>query len=173
MTGPWVTLSADERFAWHWDQWRRALPALGVLVLAALLAAPVLGPAPLMPLLPLLGVIVWSLYQPRLMPPLAAFAIGAVTDLAMALPLGVNATLMPVLVLVLRWAGAKLGKRAFLLDWLGVGPVIAAYQLAAWALAGLVGGVRDPSLLVGQTLISWAVFPAIARAAAWVQARIS
>ncbi len=172
MNGPWVTLSPDERFAWHWGQWRRALPALLVLAAAGLLAAPMVTPAPLVPLLPLLGVIVWSLYQPRLLPPLAAFAIGVVTDLAMALPLGINATLMPALVLLLRWGGPRLGERGFLIDWMCAGPVIALYQAAAWALGGAIGESRDPALLIGQTLITWAVFPAVARAAAWTQRQI-
>jgi len=172
MNAPWVHLSTDERVAWHWNRWRRAVPAAAALFAALVLAAPMLAPAPVVPLLPLLCLIVWGLYQPRLMPPWAALLIGIASDLTMALPLGVNATLMPLLAIGLREVGARLGARRFLVDWAIAGPLIAVYQLLALGLAGLVGTVRDPSLLVGQVLLSWALFPAIARAAAWAQRRI-
>lgn len=172
MNTPWTHLSHDERVAWHLGRWRRTLPAIIGLLAALALAAPMLAPAPVVPLLTLLCVIVWSLYQPRLMPPWAAFVIGVATDLALVLPLGVNATLMPLLVFILREWSPLLGKRRFFLDWLIVGPLIAAYQLLAFGLASLVGVPRDPTLLVGQILLSWALFPAIARAAAWMQQQI-
>lgn len=165
-------LRADERAAWHWRWWKRGLPALAAVLSVLLVAAPPVAPIPVAPLLPLLCVIVWTLYQPRLMPTWAALIVGLATDLALAMPVGVNATLMPALTLALRNAEPYLGQRSFAIDWALTGPVIAVYQLAACALMALVGATRDPTLLIAQTLITWAVFPAVARAAVWAQRRI-
>lgn len=172
MSGPWTNLSADERVAWHWGRWRRALPLLAALVAALALAAPMLAPSPLVPLWPLLFVIAWSLYAPELMPAWAALIVGLATDLALAVPPGVNATLMPVLALLVRAGGPQLGARDFWIDWLLTGPVIAIYQLLAVGLAGLIGAGRDPMLVIGQVLLGWALFPAVARLVAWGQRRI-
>ena len=167
---PWTQLSADERIGWHWSWWKRAIPAVVAFAAALALAAPVLAPAPLVPLFPLMCVIVWGLYQPRLMPPWAALAIGVASDLALALPIGVNAALMPALALLLRAGGG--GARRFALDWLIAAALVCGYQLAALGLAALIAPPRDPALLVGQTLLTAALFPAFARAAAWAQTRI-
>jgi len=106
------------------------------------------------------------------MPPWAAVLVGLTTDLAQASPLGVNATLMPALTLVLRDLEARLGPRSFALDWAMIGPILIMYQLLAWGVLALLGATRDPLLLMPQVLISWAIFPAMARGAAWAQRRI-
>ena len=172
MNALWSDAMSDAPTPWTLGRWRRALPTLCAVAAAGLVATPMFGPAPVVPLLPLLCVIVWSLYQPRLMPPLAATIIGIATDLALAVPIGVNATLMPLCAILLRAGGARLAVRRFGIDWLMVGPLLIGYQLLAALIAGLIDTPRDPGLLVGQTLVSWALFPAIARAAAWAQARI-
>jgi len=166
---PWQALPPEKRAVSPTRRWRRGLPVVGALALAWLTTLPAFGRAPMIPMLPLLCVIVWALYQPRLMPPWAALIVGVVTDLALALPLGVNATLMPALTLVLRELDARIGVRGFVLDWAAIGPLLIGYQLLAWSLLALVGTVRDPLLLFPQTFISWAVFPAAARGAAWMQ----
>ncbi len=169
MSQPWPDLISDQRLPRGPIRWRRALPLLVALAACVAVAAPMLAPAPVVPLLPLLCVMVWSVYQPRLMPPWAALLVGVASDLAMATPLGINATLMPLLALLLGAGGIWAGPRPFALDWLLAGLVIAVYQALAVGLAGLIGPPRDPGLLVAQTLLSWAILPAVARLAAWTQ----
>lgn len=148
---------------------RDALPAVGAVLSALLMTAPLFGPAPLVPHLPLLVVIVWSLYHPRLLPPLLALGVGIVTDLALAMPLGVNATTLPAAALLLPPIGRRLGSRPFRTDWLLAGPTIAIALLATWQLAAIAGVGRDPALMGPQWLITWALFPAAARVSAWAQ----
>lgn len=145
------------------------MPLVGALATAWSMTFPAFGPAPIIPALSLLCVIVWALYQPRLMPPWAAFIVGAATDLALALPLGINATLMPALALILRDLESWLGVRRFAIDWALVGPLLTGYQMLVWGTLALLGTLRDPLLLLPQIVISWAVFPVVARGAAGMQ----
>lgn len=149
-----------------------AVPALGAVMLALPLGAPELAPAPLVPLLPLLWLLAWGQYQPRLIAPWAAMLAGVVADLAMALPPGVNATLLPALALLMRTGSEAAQRRAFWKDWLIAGPVLIGYQMALLALSRAALPAHDPALVAGQTLVSWALYPAMARAVAWAERRL-
>lgn len=170
MTAPWASLSWAERLRWLAERGRVGVPALAAVLCALALTAPMPGAAPVLPPLPLLVVIVWSLYQPELMPPWGALIAGVATDVAGGLPLGVNATIMPLVALALREGAGGRGARRFGTDWLLAGPVLGLSALAGW---WMLGTARDPSPLVAQTLIGWALFPAVARACAWAHRRLA
>lgn len=172
MTAPWTSLTAIERAELAGGRARRALPALVTVLTALLVTAPVFGPGASVPHLPLLMVVVWRLYQPALMPPWAALVAGVIADLALALPLGVNATALPAAAMALRVLRQRFGHRPFLLDWLLALPFLALALLLGWQLTGLAGHPRDPAGLLPQLLTTWALFPAVARASAWGYRRI-
>ena len=73
---------------------------------------------PAMPHLALMGVLVWAMLQPGLMPPWLAFCIGMLADLLFGQPLGVNATLFAFATGVMRMTGRVFGRHGSLFDWL-------------------------------------------------------
>lgn len=122
----------DERLAWPVDRLRILVPVLTCVAALFLMAAPLLTPGPSMPHLALLSVLVWSLFQPNLMPPYLAFALGILTDAALGVSIGVNATLLPLLTIVVGALERRLGQRPYALDWLVAGLIIFAYQYFSW-----------------------------------------
>lgn len=153
--------------------WRLLVPAVFAAVSVVLAAGPMFTPVPFVPMLPMLVVGVWALYQPQLMPPWFALIIGLVTDFTLALPAGVHATLMPALAFFLDHGNRKQQTRPFLLDWLLAGFVVALYQLLATELAALGGARRPFSTLLPQLLVTWALFPAVTRISAWTYGRMT
>lgn len=171
MIVPWHLLSGEEQLRLLVGRGRLALPAIAGLAAALVATAPIFTPAPVLPHFALLLVLVWSLYQPSLMPPFAALVIGIAADIALALPLGVNATLLPVLALLVRRLGKRTGERAFAFDWLLALPIILVYQIASWQLMAFVGQHHALAGLLPQALSSALAFPLVARASAWMHRR--
>lgn len=151
--------------------WRILAPlGLGMAAIV-LMAAPVFAPEPAMPHLALLVVGVWALYVPRLMPPLLALALGVAVDLALGLPLGVEATLLPAVALALSRVHDG-PRRPILLDWLLAGGLIAAYLWGRTELVALGGGVRPGARLLPQLLTTWALVPAVTRLSAVIYDKV-
>lgn len=146
--------------------WRLLVPALLGLLAIALVAAPIFTRVPLVPQLPLLVVGAWALYQPRLMPPWLALLIGIATDLALALPVGLNGALLALTAFLLDQAGQTRQTRPFVMDWLLAGVIIAVYQLLVTEMAALQGTRWSLMAMVPQLLISWVLFPAVTRISA-------
>lgn len=148
-------------------------PALFALAAVVLSAAALFAPAPLLPHWPLLVVGVWALYQPALMPPWLALLTGILTDATLGLPIGVNATLLPLLACALGFGLRRQTSRPIGLDWMLAAAVIAAYLWAQTGLAALGGVARPAELLLPQMLVSWALFPAVTRLSAVVYNRLT
>lgn len=160
-----------EQFHWLLDHWRFGVPVLFAMFCLIAMTAPIMLPVPVMPHLALLAVLVWSLFQPRLMPPWTAFLIGLVTDLALALPLGMNATLLPLLTLAVAAIDRRFGHRSFNFDWLAAAALILVYEMLAWQLVALRLGPQPfvPfGLQAATTILS---YPVAAAACARVQRR--
>ena len=68
------------------------MPSASILALMLVNALPTRLPgfAPVVPLLPLIGVYYWSIYRPDLMPPALAFGLGILNDVIAGIPLGVS-----------------------------------------------------------------------------------
>lgn len=158
---------------WNARSSREAVPLVAGMAATLLLTAPIFADSVVMPHVPLLLVIIWALYQPALMPPWAALAIGAASDLALGLPLGVNATALPAVALVIARGGRLFSAtRPFVADWALALALVALGLAIGWQLLALTATPRDPAALLPQWLITCALFPTVARASAWAHRRI-
>jgi len=177
MTAPYRLLAPQERVRYWRGYAERAVPAVVTLVLVAAMTVPVFVTVPVIPHLGLLGVLIWANFQPGLMPPWLAFVIGVVADVLFGLPLGVNATLLPVMVIGVRLIGARLvasrfGDHSYISDWLFATLVIGVFTLAEWALlsiAGTSGPFAPLAVQAGTTILA---YPAVVGLIARVQRRL-
>ncbi len=168
---PWRLMDGAERRRYWWGHWRLAMPALSVLFLVFLMTAPLIVPVPVFPLLALLGVFVWSTFQPGLMPAWLAFLTGLVADLVFAEPLGLNATLFALAAAFVRLFEARYGAHAHRFDWAMAAAVILAFELLTWQLMGLAGQPIPLLPLGWQALTSIAAYPLVVAFCAFVQRR--
>ncbi len=105
---------------------------LGLLVLSTPLGLP--GQSALRPALALACVFFWTLHRPGSMSPLAAFAIGLLTDLLGQAPLGIGVVaLLAAQGIALRWRRV-LARQEFLTQWLGFCGVALLFGAVVWGL---------------------------------------
>ena len=158
MTTPWRILSPDEQLN-ATSRWRQLVPLLTCLGSLFLMTMPVITSGPSMPHLALLTVLVWGLFQPALMPPHVALLLGVLTDAVLGLPLGINATLLPVLALAIAALERRYGHRPYALDWMLAGLLVLAYQYLTWELLGFVDGELPFAPLLGQAATTALAYP--------------
>lgn len=172
MSAPYRLLGPADRVRFWRAQVERVVPALVTLVLVAAMTAPLFASAPVLPHLGLLGVFVWATFQPALMPPWLAFLMGVATDILCGLPLGINATLLPAVVLFVRLVETRSGSHSHGFDWLLAGGVIIAFELLQWQLLALAGthGPLTPLLIQAATTIL--AYPPIVLLFARIQQRL-
>lgn len=144
---------------WSADRWRVLVPLLTSLAALLLMTLPLVTPGPIFPNLALLAVLVWSLFQPSLMPPYIAFGIGLLTDIVLGTSLGVHACLMPTLVIVVGWLERRFGNRSYFLDWLVAAGLILAYQYFAWHLYGFTTDAGPFTPVLGQVATTILCYP--------------
>jgi rod shape-determining protein MreD len=161
----------DERLAWTVGHWRMAVPLLLTAVATLLMTVPLVSASPLLPHLPLLFVLVWTVFQPSLMPAWGALVIGILADAVLGLPIGVNAALLPLLVIGMTALEARFGARPFELEWLFGTGVILVYQLLTWSLVRFVLGDGGFWPLFVQGAITAAAYPLVVAYVARVQRR--
>ena len=149
----------DGRWGWAADRWRQLVPLLTCLAALFLMTLPVVTSGPSMPHLALLTVLVWGLFQPALMPPHVAFVLGVLTDGALGLPLGVNATLLPMLAVAVGALERRYGHRPYALDWALAGLLVVVYQFFTWQLLGFLGGDPPFAPLLGQAATTVLAYP--------------
>lgn len=152
-------LPGDGRWTAVANRWRQLVPLLTCLGALFLMTIPVVTSGPSMPHLALLTVLVWGLFQPALMPPHVAFVLGVLTDGALALPLGVNATLLPALAVAIGALERRYGHRPYALDWALAGLLVVLYQLLTWELLGFLGGDLPFAPLLGQAATTMLAYP--------------
>lgn len=117
MNGDYRLRSPADRLSWLVPAWRWFVPATTVLLLLVLTTAPIILPWPALPALGLTAVFVWSTFQPGLMPPMLAFALGLVADALGGAPFGVSATLFALTALFVRLFERRFGHHRFGFDW--------------------------------------------------------
>lgn len=159
MNTPWRSLSHEERLAIVVGRWRQLVPLLTCVAALFLMTIPIVTSGPSMPHLALLTVLVWGLFQPSLMPPHVAFILGVLTDGVLGLPLGINATLMPILALAVGTLERRYGHRPYALDWVLAGVLVLAYQYFTWKLLGFMDGELPFAPLLGQAATTLLAYP--------------
>ncbi len=165
---PWRLMNAAERRRYWWGHWRLAVPAATTLALVFVMTAPLIVPVPVFPQLALLGIFVWTTFQPGLMPPWLAFLIGLVADLLFGQPLGVNATLFAAAATFVRIFEARYGHHAHGFDWVVATALILGFELATWQLMALAGKPVPLAPLAWQLASSIAAYPLVV----WICARV-
>ena len=168
---PWRLMNAAERRRYWWGHWRMGIPALSTLLLVLVMPAPLVVPVPVFPQLALLGVFVWSIFQPGLMPPWVAFVVGLVADLLFAQPLGVNATLFASAAGVVRVLENRYGHHAYNFDWGVAAAMGIVFEVLTWQLMALAGKPVPLLPLGWQVLTSIAAYPLVAAYCARIQRR--
>ncbi len=173
MTAPYRLMGSQERVQYWRATAERAVPGLVTLLLIVATTVPLFVPVPVVPNVALLAVLVWASFQPGLMPAWLAFLLGAAADVVSGLPLGVEATLLPAVVLFVRFADVRFAPHRYGFDWAFAASMIFAATLVEWQLLAL-GGVTGPlaPLLVqaGTTILA---YPAIVALFARIQRRLA
>lgn len=172
MNAPYRLLGPADRVRWWQAQLQRVVPAIVTLVLVAAMTVPVFTSMPALPHLGLLGVFVWATFQPALMPPWVAFVIGAVCDILLGLPLGINATLLPAVALFVRLVEARYGTHSYGFDWLLAAGVIVAFEVGQWWLLALAGTTGPLTPLLVQAATTILAYPAVVLLFASIQRRL-
>ena len=169
---PYRLLGRTERVRYWRGLGERALPGLVTLLLIALMTVPLFVAVPVMPNLALLGVLVWTSFQPGLMPAWLAFILGAASDLLLALPLGVNATLLPATVVFVRAVELRFAEHRYILDWLFAGLIVVAAAVAEWLLLRVAGVSGPLAPLLVQAATTILAYPAVVALFARIQRRL-
>lgn len=162
-------MTRDERLQWTLGHWRALVPSLSAALAIALMSMPLLSPIPALPHLAFLAVACWSLFQPELMPAWAAFLLGLLADAVLALPFGINATLLPLVSSAIGALGRRFGPRPFVADWLLVTVLSLAYAVLGWRLLCFVGGDLPAAPLIAQATTTAIAYPAAAAICARLQ----
>jgi len=144
---------------------RNSFPILVTLVLVVVNVIPLHIPelSRIVPVLPLMAIYHWTVYRPRLMPPLAIFFIGLMYDILSGMPIGVNAVVFLMVhgavIHQLRFFAGK----PFLVVWFGFGIVGLGASILSWTLVSILSGsIVEPRAAVFQCLLNFGFFPALA-----------
>lgn len=148
---------------------RRWLIPASIMAGSLLTIVPVIAPVPILPPLGLLMLLAWRLARPDLLRPWAAVPLGLFDDLVSGQPLGSAITLWTICTLAIDVLDTRLVARDLWQDWLiaaaGVGLCLAGGRLVAVPL-----GAPVETALVLQIAASAALYPAVARLCAWLDA---
>ena len=161
MNAPYRLLSPADRVQFWTGLLKRALPGLSTLLLTVLMTLPVFASFPLLPNLALLGVFIWATFQPGLMPPWVAFLLGLSADLLLGLPLGINATMLPLVTIFVRTFEARYGHHSYGFDWMVAASVIFVYELLTWQLLAFTGTHGPFAPLLIQVATTVLAYPAV------------
>ena len=168
---PLRLMTRSERWRYLFGHWRVLVPSLTVVGLLLAMTLPLLVPVPVFPQLGMLGIFVWATFQPRLMPPWAAFLLGVVADLLFAQPIGVNATLFAGTAAFVRVFEAQYGHHGHEFDWVVASLVIIAFAVLTVQLMRLAGQPVPLLPMAWQVGTSIIAYPAVVYICALVQRR--
>lgn len=172
MSAPYRLLGHSERARYWRGYAERTIPALVTLGLIAVMTVPLFVSMPIMPNFVLLGVLVWASFQPGLMPAWLAFVLGAASDLLFGSPLGVNATLLPTVVVFVRLVELRVAAHSYARDWLFASLIVAAAAVVEWQLLALAGVSGPLTPLLAQAFVTVLAYPAVVALFARIQRRI-
>ena len=148
------------------DQWARRLTPFGLtllLVVINVIPIQIPGFARVVPLLALIAIHHWAIYQPDLMPVYAVFVIGVFQDLLSGVPLGINTLVFLAVYGAVVWQRRFFVGKSFMITWLGFAVVSAAAMMVSWILiSALQLTLVNPQALVYQYLLTLGFFPLLA-----------
>lgn len=138
--------------------------ALGiVLIMLSCLPPLVPGQPGLMPSAGPATVYFWTLYRPRLMHPVAVFALGLLTDLLSGAPLGLNTLLLLLLHAAVLSQRRVLARQSFLIVWIAFVLLAALLLALGWLLRVVLAFTILPALpAVLEFALTIALYPALA-----------
>ena len=171
MSVPWRSMTRDERLGWATEHWRMAVPLLTTCISLLLMSMPIFTALPVVPHLAMLSVMIWSLFHPQLMPAWLALPLGIATDAVLGLPMGINATLMPVLALGIGISEQQSGQHLFVIEWGAAALVILSYQVLTAGLLSIVTGYAEAGPMLVQAVSTGLAYPLMVRAIARLQSR--
>jgi rod shape-determining protein MreD len=148
-----------------------ALPVASIILGSLLVLLPVIATVPILPPFGLLMLIAWRLLRSDLIAPWAGIPLGLIDDLFSGAPLGTGMASWTAALLILEAIDQRVLFRDMWQDWSIAAGLIAFDLLLGWALAGLVGGIPAPWLMVPQWLCAVLCYPLAMRCAAWLDRR--
>jgi rod shape-determining protein MreD len=151
---------------------RKLIPVLTALVLILLAHTPVHLPgfSTITPLLGLMAIYHWTLHRPDLVPSIAIFALGLVTDALSGAPFGTNALVFLGVYGVVLAQRRFFHKKSFAVLWAAFLPITAAAAFLYWLLfMAMTRTLIDPAPLVFQVGITGALYPLVYYALAVAQ----
>ena len=171
ITTPWHQMTARERARWIFDHWKLAIPLIVVVVAYMVMTLPMFAPLPVMPNLALLLVLLWTLYRPQQMPEWTGLPMGIAGDILLGTPVGANGLLLPLFMMLVRYADVYVRRASWVGDWLFSIPLLFVYHLALWRLCALFAYPFPFLPLATQTAATIAVYPFAAHFFARIQRR--
>ena len=168
---PLRLMTRSERRHYLLGYWRVLIPSLTVVALLLVMTLPLMVPVPVFPQLGMLGIFVWAAFQPKLMPPWAAFVLGVVADLLFAQPIGINATLFAGTAVFVRVFEARYGHHGHDFDWGVASLVITVFAVLTVQLMHLAGQPVPLLPMAWQVGTSIIAYPAVVYVCALVQRR--
>lgn len=172
MNQPRHLMTRAERAQFTLSSWRFSVPALLAAGSTVGMLMPVFLPGPCLPHFPLLFVYYWITHRPNMMPVWACFLIGLVVDVTMAVPLGLNATLLALLGAGLATQYTAFASRPFQFGFAIALPVLILYEAASWFVLILEQPLLRFTPFFFQALISWMALPLITWLNAVVQTHV-
>lgn len=155
------------------DNVARRLVPLGLtllLILFSVVPLHIPGYSTIVPMLALASVYYWAIHRPRLLPPVAVFAVGLAQDFLSGTPLGLHAVVLLLTYgAIVSQRRAFLGK-SFLVVWWGFLIVAFTAVLVSWILVSILSGTLiETRAGVFQFLLTFALYPAMTALFARVQ----
>jgi rod shape-determining protein MreD len=168
---PWRQMTGAERARWVWDHWKLGLPMIAVIMATMVMTVPIFTPLTVMPNLALLLVLLWTLYRPQQMPDWTGFIAGLAGDVFLGTPIGANALLMPLFMLLVAVADRQVRRVSWREDWLFSVPLVLVYHVALWRLCAFAGPPIPFLPLATQAAATVAIYPLAAHLFARAQRR--
>ncbi len=144
---------------------RNSLPVMVTLLLVLVNVVPlhIPGLSRIVPILPLMAVYQWTVYRPRLMPPLAVFFIGLMYDILSGAPVGVNAVVFLAVYGVVVYQQRFFAGKSFVVVWFGFGVVALGASILSWLLVSILSAsIVEPRAAIFQYLLNFGFFPLVA-----------
>jgi rod shape-determining protein MreD len=132
------------------------MPALLTLLIMVIPHIP--GPLPYLksiaPLVGLIAIYFWTLFDDAVMPYWLIFVLGLIHDSLTGMPVGLSSFIYLMLYTVLGWQRERLAHEHFLINWLLFLLISAACQALTWAL---LSAVEQRMLVPVEFLLQWLV----------------
>jgi rod shape-determining protein MreD len=141
----------------------RLLPIVTTLMamIISIQPAPIPGYAAVAPAFTLMTVYHWTIYRPKLLPPLSVFLIGVTQDLLTGTPSGINALVMLLARAIVLQLRRHFVNRSFPFVWTGFTMLSGGAMLFLWALHCLLDrALIDFRGTIFRAVLTISLFPA-------------